>query len=125
MDFFGSEKFTQNREVISIILLILGLLITATLLFFIWGKIKPEANLQELKMRTRSWWAMAGIFIFATVIHPVVSFIAFGLLSFAAMRELVSISKNVRPEDRRVVIWCYLAIPVQYFAAYKGWFNLF
>jgi phosphatidate cytidylyltransferase len=125
MDFLNSEKFAQNKEVLSIIFLILALLITATLLFFIWGKIKPGADLQELKMRTRSWWAMAGIFIFATVIHPVVSFIAFGLLSFAAMRELVSISKNVRPEDRRVVIWCYLAIPVQYFAAYKGWFNLF
>jgi phosphatidate cytidylyltransferase len=76
-------------------------------------------------MRTKSWWVMAFIFILATIIHPIVSFIAFGLLSFAALRELVSISKNVREQDRRVLIWCYLAIPIQYFLAYKGMFNIF
>jgi phosphatidate cytidylyltransferase len=51
--------------------------------------------------------------------------VAFALLSFAALRELSSISKNVRDEDRKVLIWCYLAIPVQYYFAYKGWHNLF
>lgn len=125
MSFLDAGKFSANKEIFFIILLILGLLVTATLIFFIWGKIKPTANLTELKMRTKSWWAMAGIFILATVIHPVISFIAFALLSFAAFRELSSISKNVRDEDRRVIIWCYLAIPMQYFIAYKGWFNLF
>ncbi len=125
MDFFNAEKFEANKEVIYLVLLILGILIFSTILFFVWGKLKPEANLKELKMRTKSWWAMATIFIVATVIHPVVSFVAFGLLSFAALREIATISKNVRPEDRRVIIWCYLAIPVQYFIAYQGWFNLF
>jgi len=125
MDYFHSEKFLANKEVIYIIAIILGLLIVATLLFYIWGKINPKANLAELKMRTKSWWVMAGIFVLSTVIHPVVSFIAFGLLSFAALRELATISKNIREEDRRVIIWSYLAIPVQYFFAYKGWFNLF
>jgi phosphatidate cytidylyltransferase len=41
------------------------------------------------------------------------------------MRELASISKNIRDDDRRVIIWCYIAIPIQYFFAYKGWFNIF
>ncbi len=125
MNFFSSEKYIANKEIIFIIALILGILITSSLLFFTWGKLKPEANLTELKMRTKSWWAMALIFILATIIHPVISFIAFGLLSLAAMREIASISKNVRDEDRRVIIWCYIAIPIQYFIAYKGWFNLF
>ena len=125
MNYFNSERYIANKEVIFIIALILSILLTASLLFFIWGKLKPEANLTELKMRTKSWWVMASIFILATIIHPIVSFIAFGLLSFAAMREIASISKNVRDEDRRVIIWCYVAIPIQYFIAYKGWFNLF
>jgi phosphatidate cytidylyltransferase len=125
MNFLNSDKFNANKEVIFIVLIILGILITSTLLFFIWGKLKPTANLVELKTRTKSWWAMASIFILATVTHPIVSYFAFALLSFAAMREIASISRNVRDEDRRVIIWCYLAIPVQYFIAYKGWFNLF
>lgn len=125
MNLFQSEIYLQNKEVILIITLILGILIFSTSLFFIWGKIKPTSNLVELKMRTKSWWIMASIFIFATVVHPIVSFIAFGLLSFVSFREINSISKNVREEDRRVIIWCYIAIPIQYFLAYKGWFNIF
>lgn len=124
-DILQHPMITKNIEVVTAIALILALLVFATVLFFFWGRIKPQADLAELKMRTRSWWAMAVIFILAVAIHPIVSFIAFALLSFAAMREIASISKNVRPEDRRVIIWCYLAIPVQYYAAYKGWFNLF
>lgn len=125
MNYFFSNRFTENHEVLSIIMVILGVLVFATLLFFILGRIYPGEKLHELQQRTKSWWVMATIFILATVLHPVISFVAFGLLSFAALRELASISKNVRPEDRKVIIWCYLAIPVQYFLAYKGYFNLF
>ena len=125
MGTFDSEKYEANKEVIFIILLIVALLVTASVLFFVWGKIKPEADLKELKLRTKSWWLMAVVFILAAVIHPAVSFIAFGLLSFASLRELASISKNVREQDRRILIWCYLSIPVQYFFAYKGFFTMF
>jgi phosphatidate cytidylyltransferase len=89
------------------------------------GIVKPDANVVELKMRTKSWWMMATIFVVATVLHPAISFVAIGLLSFMALRELSSISKNVRPEDRKILIWCYLAIPVQYTLAYTGQYTLF
>jgi len=116
---------SANKEITFIILLIFGLLTFATILFYIWGIVKPETNLIELKMRTKSWWSMAFVFIIASIIHPVISYFAFGLLSFMALRELASISKNVREEDRRIIIWCYLSIPVQYIIAYYGLFNLF
>lgn len=119
------EKFSANPEIMLVVGLIFGVLVFATLLFFIWGKIKPQANLTELKQRTRSWWLMASIFVAATMLNPVISYIAFGLLSFMGLRELATISKNVRDADRRVLIWCYLAIPVQYYFAYRGWHNLF
>ncbi len=50
MDFLSLEKIGANKEVIFIILLILGILMYSTLLFFIWGKLKLKANLEELKM---------------------------------------------------------------------------
>lgn len=119
------DKFLANKEIVFIILLILGILVFSTLLFFIWGKMKPQANLIELKLRTKSWWGMATMFILAAVINPLISYFAFGLLSFMALRELATISKNVREADRRVLIWCYIAIPIQYVLAYNGLFNLF
>lgn len=125
MKFLGITNYAQNKEVITIIAIILGILIFSTVLFYVIGKLNSKAKLDELKMRTKSWWVMASIFVLATVLHPIVSFVAFGLLSFAALRELSSISKNIREEDRRVLIWCYLTIPVQYYLAYIGWFNIF
>jgi phosphatidate cytidylyltransferase len=68
---------------------------------------------------------MATVFILAIVINPIISYFAFGLLSFMAQREISTISKNVRDVDRRVMIWCYIAIPIQFMLAYYGYFNLF
>ena len=125
MNILDQIGFEQHKEVYSIIGVIIGILILATVIFYILGKLYPGEQTTELKRRTRSWWIMATIFITATVVHPIISFIAFGLLSFVALRELASISTNMRVEDRGVIIWCYLAIPVQYYLAYIAWFNLF
>ena len=79
MNILRFDKYVQNKEVLIIIGIILGILVFATILFFILGKLRPGDKVQELKMRTRSWWVMASIFVLATLLHPVVSFIAFGL----------------------------------------------
>ena len=117
--------FIKQWEITLVVGLIFGLLVFATILFWILGKVKPQGDFSELKMRTRSWWLMATIFVLATIVHPVITFISLGLLSFFALRELSSISKNVREADRRVLIWCFLSIPVQYYFAYIGHYGLF
>lgn len=79
MDYFQSEHFVKNKEVIIIISIILGVLVLASLLFFVMGKFKSGHTIDELKMRTKSWWVMAFIFVSATVIDPVISYFALGL----------------------------------------------
>ena len=125
MEILRLGSFIEQDEILKIIALIFGILIFATALFWGWGFLRPEANLSELKMRTRSWWVMAIIFVTATLVNPLISYAAIAFLSFVALRELVSISKNVRPADRRILFWCYLAVPVQYYLAYKGHYSLF
>ncbi len=115
----------QQKEIALVIGLIFGILVFASILFWIISKVKPKANLSELVMRTRSWWVMATIFVLAVVLHPVITFISLGLLSFLALRELSSISKNVREADRKVLMWCFLSIPFQYYFAYIGQYSLF
>ncbi len=117
--------FIEQWEMALVIGLIFGLLVFATILFWIMGKVKPQGDFSELKMRTRSWWLMATIFVLATILHPIITFVSLGLLSFFALRELSSISKNVREADRRVLIWCFLSIPIQYYLAYIGHYGLF
>ena len=78
----------------------------------------------DLKTRTKSWWIMCTLFITATIISNVITYVCIGFLSFAALREFYSVIK-LRKSDRAGMLWCYLAIPVQYYLAYKGWYELF
>ncbi len=125
MNMLSSDLYLQNKEIIQVIVLILGILILFTAIFGIWSLLNPENKPKEMISRTRSWWTMATIFILATVIHPIVTFAAFALLSFTALRELSSISKNLPKQDIPVVMFGYMAIPVQYYFAYIGNYNLF
>ena len=125
MDLLIIDHIVGEKEIAIVIGLIFGILVFASVLFWIMKKVKPQADFSELIMRTRSWWVMATIFVLATILHSVITFISLALLSFLALRELSSISKNVREADRKVLIWCFLSIPVQYYLAYIGQIGLF
>ena len=114
----------KDEAVTTVALLIFGILTFATLLFYTIGWINPKANLKELKTRTKSWWIMASIFIIAMIFNATISYIAIALLSFVAFRELYSIL-GFRKSDRRAIFWAFLAIPIQYYLAYLGWYGAY
>lgn len=124
-DFWNSTVYRNNQEIFIVIVLILGILLLFTAIFGMWAVIRPKNKPKELISRTKSWWIMATVFILATVIHPILTFFAFALLSFTALRELTSISKNLPKADLPVVFYAYLCIPIQYYLAYIGNYNLF
>tara|TARA_B110000467_G_scaffold43848_1_gene40217 strand:+ start:926 stop:1882 length:957 start_codon:yes stop_codon:yes gene_type:complete len=119
--FNSVDLMPEIQWVIAIILLIL---VFATLLFWIWNMIKPSKLVDEMQIRTRSWWVMCCIFLFASIVNPVVTYFALGFLSFLTLRELYSQLK-LRKIDRSVLFFCYLSIPIQYFLAFKGYYTLF
>ncbi|HTE01268.1 MAG TPA: phosphatidate cytidylyltransferase [Mucilaginibacter sp.] len=114
----------RNNDLLIVAFLIFGLLCLASLGFFIAGKLNPDAKLDELKARTKSWWVMSLIFIGATLINSTISYIAMGMLSFVAFRELYSVL-GFRESDRRAIFWAFIAIPIQYYLAYIGWYGAF
>ena len=122
-DLFYLSLF-ENSDLLNVVFLIFGILTFASILFFVVGKIKPKANLTELKARTKSWWFMATIFILATVVNTTISYIAIAFLSFVAFRELYSLL-GFRDSDRRAIFWAFVSIPIQYYLAYIGWYGAF
>ncbi len=122
-EFFHLSNFANN-DLLIVIALIFGILTFASLLFFVIGKIKPKANLEELKARTKSWWLMAIIFVTTTVLNTNISYIAIAFLSFVAFRELYSLL-GFRESDRRAIFWAFVSIPIQYYLAYIGWYGAF
>ena len=111
---------TLSDELIIVISLIIGLLVTASLILFLVKKISPKTNISELAARTRSWWIMAG----AVFISYNISYFFLAFLSFIAFRELYSVL-GFREADRGALFWGILAIPIQYYLAYLAWYGAF
>ena len=118
------ENINISGEIQIVIFIILAFLVFSSIVLGIWGLFSKSKMLTELKTRTKSWWIMCTLFITATIISNVITYVCIGFLSFAALREFYSVIK-LRKSDRAGMLWCYLAIPVQYYLAYRGWYELF
>lgn len=106
------------------ILAIYGVLIVASVITFILRRIAPGPTIDELRKRVVSWWWMISIFTFAVVTTRVVSTVFLALMSFLALKEYLSLIPT-RRVDREILLWAYLAIPIQFYFAHVGSFGLF
>tara|TARA_B100000902_G_scaffold208214_1_gene198244 strand:- start:9765 stop:10718 length:954 start_codon:yes stop_codon:yes gene_type:complete len=113
-----------EAEVQWVVFIILLILIIASTSFWIFSKIRPSKLVDELILRTRSWWIMCFIFLFASTVHPIITYIGLSFLSFFTLREIYTLLK-LRDADRNALLFCYLSIPIQYYFAYLGWYTMF
>lgn len=75
--------------------------------------------------KIKTWWGMLVIFCLATLFNPIVSLISLMGLAFFSLKEYFSMIRNTRKADRRLFLWAYLAIPVQFYWIYIGWYGMF
>ncbi|MBB1274852.1 phosphatidate cytidylyltransferase [Psychromonas sp. SR45-3] len=100
------------------------LLITGSLIRWRLQVKNPQTDYLELKQRIQSWWWMIAI-LFGILLAPTtISIIFFALLSFLALKEFFSIMPT-RQADRRILLWAYLAIPLQYYWVASNWYGMF
>jgi phosphatidate cytidylyltransferase len=84
-----------------------------------------RATVDNINVRIRAWWVMAGLFMLAVMSGPLVSVVLFGLTSFLALREFVTLSPT-RAADHRALFWSFFIVtPLQYFLVWMGWYGLF
>ncbi|MBN67848.1 MAG: phosphatidate cytidylyltransferase, partial [Gimesia sp.] len=93
-------------------LVVFGLLVTATTCRLTLKRLKPEEDYTELRQRIQSWWWMIGILFLCLIVSRTTAIILFAFISFLALKEFFSIVPT-RQADRRVLFWAYLSIPVQ------------
>lgn len=103
---------------------VLGLLIFFTGFFAGLAWLRPQRDLREIRLKVRSWWVMVFLIVSCLLIDRTVSTVCLAALSFFALRELVGCLK-MQQIDKRIVLWCYLTIPVQYYLAYRGKYDGF
>jgi phosphatidate cytidylyltransferase len=108
---------------------VLGLLalssLTGLVLKAVIRKPEAQATISNLNARIGAWWIMSAIFALTLVIGPIGSLVLFGLMSFLALREYVTLLRT-RRADHRTLFWAFFIFtPLQYLLIGIQWYGMF
>lgn len=108
---------------------VVGILIVASLLTRILLKRArndgARMTLENVAARTRAWWGMVIIFTLAILLGTTGTVILFGLLSFMALREFITLTPT-RPGDHRTLFWVFFIItPLHYWYVLDEWYGMY
>lgn len=114
----SNTEVIRDPATLGLLGIILGLLTAA----FIAGRIlksQPETTINPLVVRVfnqriRAWWMMCAILVASIFIGRTATVVLFGLVSFMALREFITITPT-RRSDHRSIFWAFfLLTPLQY-----------
>jgi len=103
---------------------IYALLALATIVVLVLRWRNPGERYAELMARTDSWWWMIGAFTLAILLNQTVAIVFLALIAYLALKEYLSLVPT-RRIDREVLLFAYLAIPIQFYWAAIDWYNMF
>ena len=107
---------------------IVGLLALSSIITFVLKRRagdKPSAVVANLEARVNAWWVMVAVFSAALATGLIGSVVLFGLLSFFALREFITLTPT-RPADHRTLFWAFFIVtPLQYYLVASQWYGLF
>ena len=101
---------------------LLGVVLVLLIVAFIVGRVlrrQPESFInpgvvRTFNQRVRAWWLMYAILIFGFLLGPSATVILFGLVSFWALREFITMTPT-RRGDHKALFWTFfLLTPLQY-----------
>jgi phosphatidate cytidylyltransferase len=88
-------------------------------------KRRPESGidmaiLETFHLRVRAWWLLFAVLAAAFLFGHVTTVVLFGLISFWALREFITLTPT-RPGDHRTLFWVFfLFTPLQYLLVAMG-----
>ena len=85
---------------------------------------RANSGSTELMLRVRSWWVILILFSIALLGNRMAALGFLAFVSFLALKEYFSMIPT-RRADRRVLLWAYSSIPVQFFFIYIEWYGMF
>ena len=84
-----------------------------------------KKTIRNLNDRMKAWWMMVAIFGLAMLSGGIGSVVLFGLTSFLALREFITLTPTKRG-DHRTLFWVFFIItPLQYYLVAIHWYGLF
>lgn len=83
-----------------------------------------KKDVENFLIRLRAFFVMVLLFTGAFCSNKLCAFLFIMLISYLSLKEFLSVIPT-RKTDRRVMLWAYLAIPVQFYIIYINWVTLF
>lgn len=115
-------------ETTQLFLGLMGVLVTASIVAAVlsWKAAKPlSSTLVNLNARIKAWWIMVTAICIAFLFGKGGVIILFALVSFASLREYVTLTQTRRSDHRILLGMFLLVIPVQYYLIWIGWYGLY
>lgn len=119
----------MDKEVYGVMAGIVGLLTVASFIGWFLGRraatASARATVENLNARIKAWWVMAAAVAIPLLAGPTGAVIFFGLLSFLALREMITLTPT-RRADHRTLFWAFFIItPLQYYLIAIRWYGFF
>ena len=123
------REFTVSQQIGLLFVALFGLLAAVTAISF--SRTLRDRSSEELtkheqfKRDLRAVWAGSLLFWVAWVAGGIVSTLLFGVVSFLALREFVTLTHTRRGDHRSLLLAFFLVLPLQYVIVAGRNFNLF
>ena len=104
------------------------LVIASMLSAFLRYRYSPDGSnvvLENLDARVMSWWAIVALLGFAFIFGKTGVIVLFGLCSFAALREFVTLTSTRRADHWALAASFFIVLPVQYILVWHEWYGLY
>jgi phosphatidate cytidylyltransferase len=119
----ANEKFVWLMGGIAAVLVVASLV--SRILRARAGGESSRAVVDNLGQRVRAWWVMVAIFAVAYVLGKIATLVMFGLISFVALREILTLTPTRLGDHRALSIAFFVIVPVQYWLIGVDWYDLF
>src|SRR5580693_2332054 len=112
---------------------VLTILVTASSIGYVMsrrvrGREPDDASrkvVENLNARIKAWWVMIFVLAAALMAGPKTVIILFGLISFAALREFLTLTPTRKADHFALLVRFFIVLPSQYGLVWTAWYGVF
>ena len=121
------KRLSVDQQVALLFVVLFGLLLVVSTAAVIAAlrRDDPSPRHQQLKRELRALWLGATVFWLAWISGPVGATITFGIFSFLALREFITLAHTRRSDHRSLILAFFVALPLQFVLVGTRHFDLF
>lgn len=82
-------------------------------------------GIENLNARIKAWWVIVGLIGLAFLFGRIGVIVLFGLVSFFALREFITLTPTRRGDHVALSVAFFLVLPEQYVLVAMGWYGMF